>query len=90
MAVSGKGKECVALIELKIKQALSIADALAPDNETAPSHVNVGCEGFKSYLKCFIKVAECNNPRRVLTFRNTLNDLLISLKSAIEVLKGLE
>ncbi len=77
-------RECNAVIEVKTSDAIHLASALQPDNLTAPPHVTVNCMAEGLYLVCRVTVLGCSDPRRILTLRNTIDDLLYSLKAALE------
>ncbi|MEM1873380.1 MAG: KEOPS complex subunit Pcc1 [Acidilobaceae archaeon] len=61
---------------------------MAPDNATAPPWLSVKCEATESRLVCRVSV-DCEEPRRVLSLRNTIDDLIVSLKSALDSLREL-
>lgn len=77
---------CTGRIRLETRDCLHIARALQPDNESTPPHIRVECRGVGEALECEVRVEGCGDPRRILTLRNTVDDLLASVKAAAESL----
>ena len=69
--------------------AAALARALEVDNLSAPPDVAVTCRTLGDDLICDISVKNCDDPRKVLSLRNTIDDLLISLRAALESLGSL-
>ncbi len=82
------GRECEAVIVVETPYARALAEALEPDNRSTPPHVMVSCQGGEDKVSCRVMVRGCEEPRRILTLRNTIDDLLISAKAAVDVLEG--
>ncbi|MEM0340216.1 MAG: KEOPS complex subunit Pcc1 [Acidilobaceae archaeon] len=80
---------CEAHLEVESAYALALEKALEPDNVSAPSWLKVKCEAREAKLICSVEIEDCE-PQRMLSLRNTLDDMLMSLKSATEALKYLE
>ncbi|MCE4600687.1 MAG: hypothetical protein F7C38_03900 [Desulfurococcales archaeon] len=72
------------MIEVRTSDAIHLASALQPDNLAAPPHVAVSCTAEGIYLVCRVTVWGCEDPKRILTLRNTIDDLFYSLKAALE------
>ncbi|MCE4612756.1 MAG: hypothetical protein F7C07_02855 [Desulfurococcales archaeon] len=79
---------CRAVLEIEVDSADHILAAVDPDNLTAPSHVKVSCViAAPKKLRCTVTVQGCSEaPERVLTLRNTLDDLLMHLGVAAKTL----
>ncbi len=73
-------QECRAIIEVEAPR--SVAEAVEVDNEVAPPWLRVSCTWQSGTVKCTVVVEDCREPRRILSLRNTLDDLLIALKAA--------
>ncbi|MEB3847229.1 MAG: hypothetical protein GSR74_04560 [Desulfurococcales archaeon] len=78
--------ECIARIVVETAHARILYDAVEPDNRDAPPHIKVSCTPKDNALECTVRVTGCGNPKRVLTLRNTVDDLLLALRSALEAL----
>jgi len=84
-----RGGDCEALIALQTGspgEAASLAQALEPDNAQAPPHVRVSCTPIADTVVCEIKVSGCGDPKRILTLRNTADDLIQAARAALEAL----
>ncbi len=73
-------EECRAVIEVEAPR--SVAEAVEVDNASAPTWLSVKCAWESGVVRCVAVVKDCGDPRRVLSLRNTLDDLLIALKAA--------
>ncbi len=82
-------EECTAIIDITTLHARDIVEALSPDNRVSPSHVKVNCYSDKM-LHCSIVITGCKKPNRILTLRNTIDDLILSIKASLETLEKLE
>ena len=69
--------------------AAALAGSLEADNRSAPPGVAVSCRVVGEDLVCEISMRSCDDPRKVLSLRNTLDDLLISLRAALDSLQSL-
>jgi len=81
-----RGGECVARIAIETVHARILYDAVEPDNRIAPPHIRVHCSPKDNVLECTVRVEGCEDPKRILTLRNTVDDLLLALRSALETL----
>ena len=81
-----RGGECIARIVIETAHARILYEAVEPDNRDAPSHIKVSCTPEDNSLECEVMVEGCEDPKRVLTLRNTVDDLLLALRSALEAL----
>lgn len=78
---------CRAGIFLEITDPNALVKALEPDNMVVPEHVKVECipEGGRA-VACVIEVSGCRNPRRILTLRNTIDEILALAKTVEELI----
>ncbi|MCE4627696.1 MAG: hypothetical protein F7C34_00910 [Desulfurococcales archaeon] len=74
---------CEAELELEVSDPESLWRALEPDNLEAPPHLRVSCSPADRTLRCRVEVVGCEDPRRILTLRNTLDEILV-LARAVE------
>ncbi len=79
---------CRGVIEIESDAAEALLASLDPDNKTAPPGINVRCEASGNQLSCIVEVEDCTGPRGIGTFRNTVDDILRSVKAALEALKA--
>ncbi len=83
---SGK---CNGLVVLELgNKAEHVLRAIEPDNRQAPPHVSVRCNVEGITLKCHVEVDGCENPKRILTFKNTIDDLILAVRTAVSVLEA--
>jgi hypothetical protein len=65
----------------------AVARALQPDNIRAPKDLKIACEpNGGETLVCNIEVSLVEDPAKILTLRNTFDDLIINMKAAIDSL----
>ncbi len=76
--------------ELTLEGPPSIAEALEVDNKFAPPWLSVSCRHEGSVIVCNVEVKECREPRRILSLRNTLIDILLCYRAALESLRAAE
>ncbi len=77
--------ECIAIIEMDVQYPDAVLNAIEPDNRDSPPHVKVNCRVAGGLLICTIMVWGCSsNPSRILTLRNTIDDLTSAVKTALE------
>ncbi|MGC9210205.1 MAG: KEOPS complex subunit Pcc1 [Acidilobus sp.] len=89
----GEEGTCSVIVEVKAtdpRTAESLARSLNVDNRTAPPGVNVRCEPVGPILRCEVTVKGCDNPRRLLTARNTVDDLLLGLRAALSSISAVD
>ncbi|MFP3143574.1 MAG: KEOPS complex subunit Pcc1 [Caldisphaera sp.] len=76
---------CTATLILPSKDAYILAKSLNPDNiKDVPNYLSIDCKGDDKKLICVIKVLDCNDPKRIMSLKNTIDDLLINIKSIID------
>ena len=75
--------------ELVLQGPHSVAEALEVDNKTSPSWLRVSCTWEGGVIKCRASV-HCDEPRRVLSLRNTLVDILLCYRAAMDALRAAE
>ena len=83
--------ECIARVKLLVgeREAEALAKALAPDNLDAPPWMSVGCLATQGgYLECQVVIRGCGDPRRILSLRNTIDDILRAVKASLEAIGG--
>ncbi|MDM7274834.1 MAG: KEOPS complex subunit Pcc1 [Thermoprotei archaeon] len=81
----GEEVKCTAKLKIKALKAKTLEEALEPDNIITPPGLKVGCKSRDDTLECTVEV-ECGNPTRILTLRNTIEDLLTTIKAVVETL----
>ncbi|MCE4604668.1 MAG: hypothetical protein F7B20_06865 [Aeropyrum sp.] len=80
------GQGCVA--EIVLPGSREIAASLEPDNLETPSWLRVTCSpSGETAIRCIIEIDDCRDSKRILSMRNTIDDLLRSYKAAVEVLE---
>ena len=81
--------ECIAVVEMDIPHPDAVAEAIEPDNRGAPSHVSIECRVKGGAVICIIRVEDCKgNPSRILTLRNTIDDLTSAVKVALDSIES--
>lgn len=86
-------KRCLIRVEVEADDpggADAIVRSLNVDNASAPAGVRVSCIARGPRVVCDVEVAGCDDPRRVLTARNTADDLLLDLRAALSSLRALQ
>ncbi len=86
-------EKCLVEIEVEAedpKTAGAIARSLNVDNLSSPPGVSVLCSASGSRILCEVKVEGCEDPRRILTARNTVDDLLLDLRAALSSIRTLK
>ncbi|MCE4607836.1 MAG: hypothetical protein F7B61_02605 [Caldisphaeraceae archaeon] len=80
-----KNRSCSVKITIRHQDSIHIARSLAPDNiKGLPDFLRIRCWHFNEKLFCDIGVENLENPKRILSIKNTLNDILINLKAIID------
>lgn len=77
---------CLANMKIETPHAKALENALEPDNRMTPPGMKIECKGENNTLECTVEV-ECENPAKILTLRNTLEDMLTAIKAIIETLE---
>ncbi len=80
---------CKARVEVAVKHARHVLEAVNPDNLVAPKHVRVSCDlAGDERIRCVIEVGGCpDNAERLLTLRNTIDDLINHMIVAAKTLE---
>ena len=76
--------------ELRLQGPFSVAEALEVDNKTAPPWLRVSCTWEEGFVKCSATISGCGDPRRILSLRNTLVDILLCYRAAMDSLRAAE
>ncbi|AFZ70216.1 hypothetical protein Calag_0449 [Caldisphaera lagunensis DSM 15908] len=77
--------ECTAELVIPNKDANAIAKSLTPDNiKDLPSYLDISCKNENDKLICTIRIKDCKDPKRIMSLKNTLDDLLINIRSIID------
>ena len=79
--------KCWAKLEIPHSKAVSLERALEPDNAEAPEGLQVECYSVEGMLECRVTV-DCSDPRSMLTLRNTVDDILVNLKAAVDAIES--
>ncbi|BAN90201.1 KEOPS complex subunit Pcc1 [Aeropyrum camini] len=74
--------------EITIPGGPEIAGSLEPDNIQTPPWLKVSCTSPGEVVVCRVEVEGCDSPRRILSLRNTLDDLLRSYRAAADSLEA--
>ncbi len=78
---------CVARLRIEAGgMARALLDSIEPDNRPTPGWLRVECTANGNVLECIVEVEGCGDPRRVLSLRNTVDDLMQSVKAALSAL----
>ncbi|MCE4618154.1 MAG: hypothetical protein F7C82_01505 [Desulfurococcales archaeon] len=78
---------CIARIQVPTPFSSHVARALQPDNQRTPPYLSVSCKEVQGNLECKVTVEGCSDPKRILTLRNTVDDLLIAIRAALDSLE---
>ncbi len=77
--------ECTAELVIFNKDAIAIVKSLTPDNiKDLPNYLDINCRNENDKLICVIKIKDCKDSKRILSLKNTLDDLLINIRSIID------
>ncbi|MEN2999888.1 MAG: KEOPS complex subunit Pcc1 [Acidilobaceae archaeon] len=80
------GERCIARVKVSTESAAALLEAVEPDNARAPEWLQVSCRQAEGALECLVELS-CEDPQRLLSLRNTLDDLLLSLRAALDALE---
>ena len=80
------GERCIGRVRVETEKALALLEAVEPDNAQAPAWLRVSCSHVNGALECSVEMS-CEDPQRILSLRNTLDDLLLSLRAALDALE---
>ncbi|MEB3844755.1 MAG: hypothetical protein LRS48_03635 [Desulfurococcales archaeon] len=78
-------KYCTAIVEIETSHVSELLASLEPDNEKTPKHLSATCRPSSSGVLCSIRV-DCSSPERVLTLRNTLDEIIVLSKTVLDML----
>lgn len=81
---------CRADIIIETVYARAVRDSIQPDNASPHDWLKVECKASDDRLHCVVTVEGCRDPRRLLTLRNTVDDLLEAVKTALSALDASE
>ncbi|MEB3789775.1 MAG: hypothetical protein GSR72_07800 [Desulfurococcales archaeon] len=82
--------KCKAKIEITTRYPRNVLESIEPDNLVSPRHVSIECRETSRGIECKIIVRGCEDPKRVLTLRNTIDDLLMALKASLSVIDKID
>jgi len=77
---------CKAKLRLKTSLAETLFKALEPDNKVLPSNLKIECTASPGALECEI-IISCEDDKDILRLRNTLDDILSSIKVVLMTLE---
>jgi hypothetical protein len=83
-------RHCRARLEIDTSYPAEIVEALQPDNIRAPPYMRVSCAKHGGKVECNIEVYGCEDPKRILTLRNTIDEILVLARTIEETLRGVE
>ena len=82
-------RTCRGRIEFELGSKVEhVLNAVEPDNRRTPPHVRVRCRVDETSMICELEVEGCDDPKRVLTFKNTVDDLILAVRTAVSVLEA--
>jgi len=82
---------CTALLKVPVgdeRLARAVESALEPDNENVPAWLRVECRASGCLVECWVKVEGCEDPRRIMSLRNTLDDLILNLRASLAAVEA--
>lgn len=85
--MGGEEGSCLATIRVHHSASRDILKAIQPDNVIVPEWLSIDCRDLDGVLECTVRV-DCRIPSRILSLRNTLDDLLRAIRVAIDVIEG--
>jgi len=77
--------ECSTTIEIETDFAEEILKVIRPENLSAPEDLKIHCYSNREKLVCNLSL-QCNKERGILRLRNTLDDLLQSIKLFLDII----
>ena len=78
---------CKATVRVTHEASRSLLEAINPDNINTPQWLTINCRSFQDVLECVVEV-DCSSPTRILSLRNTLDELLRAIKSGINAIES--
>jgi len=85
------GGTCTALLRVPVageRLARAVESALKPDNDEAPGWLRVECRASGRLVECWVEVEGCEDPRRILSLRHTLDDLILNLRASLTAVES--
>ena len=87
--MGGQEARCIAVVRVRHRASQDILRAIEADNVVAPPWLSIDCRDLGELLECIVEV-DCSTPSRILSLRNTLDELLRAIRVAVETIEGLE
>ncbi len=82
---------CEARLELYVNRPENISKALNADNTNLPPNLSIKCWPIdENRLECDVTITSCKDPSKLLTLRNTLEDILLNVMAADGTLRLLK
>ena len=81
---------CKAKIEVETRYPRDVLESIEPDNLVSPQHISIECRETGRGIECEIIVRGCEDPKRVLTLRNTIDDILMTLRASLSVIDKID
>ncbi len=81
---------CKAKIEIETHYPKNVLESIEPDNLVLPQHISIKCREKGRGIECEIIVRGCEDPKRVLTLRNTIDDILMTLRASLSVIDKID
>jgi hypothetical protein len=78
---------CKATVRVAHEASKSLLEAVNPDNIHTPQWLSINCRSLPDMLECVVEV-DCSNPTRILSLRNTLDELLRAIKTGINAIES--
>ena len=76
---------CSAIIEIESDLAEEILKVISPENTSAPEDLKIYCYSIHKRLICDLSL-QCSKEKGILRLRNTLDDLLQSIKLFLDTI----
>ena len=80
--------ENICKAELKLPGPRSLAEAIQVDNMEAPGWLKAECVWSQGFISCRIEVEGCNDPKRIMSLRNTIFDIILCYRAAADAVKA--
>ncbi len=74
--------ECYAKIMIRSEFAKTVLSAIEPDNVNLPQDMEIDCNASEDSLYCSVRIL-CKEVKDVLRLRNTIDDILSSIKLSL-------
>ncbi|MGC8566554.1 MAG: KEOPS complex subunit Pcc1 [Caldisphaera sp.] len=77
--------KCVATLRIESEDSNNIVKSLIPDNiKDLPPFIKIKCDDINNVILCNIEITDCNDPKRILSLKNTIDDILINIRAIID------